>query len=71
MKALVIVFVLVSPAVFAKSVKTPVKKVENKVKTVATPGPCVSPTADVLKELEKPKQEIKLQGAKDTGCKLQ
>ena len=71
MKALVFVLVLISPMTFAKSAKKVQKKEEVKVKPKATPGPCVSPTADVLKELEKPKTEIKLQGSKDTGCKLQ
>jgi hypothetical protein len=76
MKALVIVVTLmISTFSLASSAKKNVKekKIE-KVKVIATPGPCLSPTPkaqDPFKKEEKKEEKgFSLQGT-DSGCKLQ
>ncbi len=75
MKALAfgLTLMLLTPAIAQSAKKKAVAKKKETVKATPTPGPCLTPTIDPLKDIKKKEepQGFSLQGGSSTGCKIQ
>ncbi len=75
MKALAfgLTLMLFAPTVALSAKKKVAEKKKEIVKATPTPGPCLSPTPDPLKDIKKKEETegFSLQGGSSTGCKIQ